>query len=150
MTPSEVDRVVRILSGAWGYFAAEDTDRVALWTEHLERMDFEPTRTAAKRLAETCDRLPSLAAFLTACREEARIAHLAAAAPVVSDGSYGCRCGEGRGWIMVAEGNPPAVEPCRTCRPDTYETWAGDHYGPAHDRGRCAECQRAGRSGRAA
>lgn len=148
MTHAEVDRVVRILTGAWGYFAAEDTDRVALWTEHIERMDFEPTRAATKRLVETCDRLPSLAAFLAACRDEARFARLAAAAPTARPGedTYACRCGEGRGWVVVAEGDPPTVEPCRTCRPATYETWVADHYGPTHDRARCAECCRVGRA----
>ena len=147
MTPDEADRVVKIISAAWGYFANDDTGRVALWTGHIERMDFDPTRAAAHRLAETHDDLPSLAAFLRAAGEEARIARLAAAAPSAGqgEGTYGCRCGEMRGWVVLSD-DPFDARPCPECRPATYEQWGEGHYDARHDRARCAECRRIGRA----
>lgn len=142
MSPDEAQRVVRILNGAWGYFAGPDNaDRVSLWTEKLLRLGFEPTRAAAKRAAETCERLPSLAEFLRFAREEARLARLAAAAPVLAPGesTHACRCGDLRGWVVVDHGNPPTLRPCPTCRPEATEHWSGGHWMPDHT---CPECER--------
>lgn len=141
MTPADAQRVLRILNGAWGYFGADNADRVTLWTEHLLTLDPEPTRKAAKRFTETSDQLPSLAAFLRAAREEARLARLAASAPALAPGenTYACRCGAWNGWELVEDGNPPTVRPCRFCRPLTREQWEGGHFAQGHS---CADCER--------
>lgn len=147
MTAAEVESVIRVLSAAWGYFADDSAGRVALWTEHLERLDYAPTRDAARKLATTCDQLPSLAAFLRAAHEEARIARLAASSPALApeEGLSRCSCGEMRGWALVSE-DPFDVRPCERCRPEVAEQWQAGHYTGRHDRARCAECRRTGRA----
>lgn len=140
MTGDERDRVLRLVTSAWGYFA-DAPDRVTLWTEHLSGLDFGHARSAAKRLVETSDQLPSLAAFLRTVREESRLARLAASAPALAPGesTYACRCGSWNGWELIEDGNPPTVAPCRYCRPLTREQWEGGHHMPNHS---CSDCER--------
>lgn len=140
MTPEDASRTMRLLSAAWTYFPSSD-DVARLWTAELAHLDADPARAAAKRLAETSDRMPSLAAFLRAVADESRFARLAASAPALAPGenTYPCRCGSWHGWEMVGDGNPPTLTPCRYCRPLTYEQWAAGHYASGHT---CQECER--------
>ncbi len=36
--------------------------------------------------------------------------------------------------------------PCKACRPEAFERWAGRHWTPEHDRAACSECKTSGSS----
>ena len=146
MTPDDAARTMRLLSAAWGYFPAND-DQAALWTAEMATLEAGAARAAAKHCAETMPEIPRLSVFLDAVRHETRIARLSASAPALTqgEGTYGCRCGEMRGWVVLSD-DPFDARPCPECRPTTYEQWGEGHYDARHDRARCAECRRIGRA----
>lgn len=139
MTPAETARLMSYMAAAFSRTVEADT--IAVWADSLGPVDARHANAAARRLATTVDRLPSLAAFLAACRDEARFARLAASAPALAPGeaSFACRCGALAGWELVADGNPPTVVPCRYCQPGTRERWEEGHFEPGHT---CADCAR--------
>ena len=139
MTSADVAHLMSYMASAFAREVSADT--IAVWADSLAGVEAAHARSAARQLATTSDRFPPLAAFLRACRDEERFARLASAAPALAPGesTFPCRCGEMRGWLVVAGGNPPTLRPCPSCRPDADERWNDGHWMPDHS---CSACER--------
>ena len=140
----------------------------AEWDDRMAALDDADSWRGSGRLRPAGDLPPSLSQTLDAEGWAARIrGGLADGTLRVADSAertYGCRCENGDGWIVVDAGGPdgqPTVIPCSSCRPALLDRWEADaeldgvlgprthldHSRPASGCGECQSIVRAHRPG---